>query len=112
MSGKPNPSDRTKKGKPRLRAGCVGCVLHMVYEAGREKPPAGSAEKQSEPLAGGLAYLAPCLPTQTQSVALWGHCCLGGTAHRNGRAGAGRRWSRVQIPGLPLSAGLGGPEGL
>lgn len=56
----------------------------------------------AEPRAGGQAYLAPCLRTQTQSAALWGHCCLGGTGHRNEKAGAGRRRSQVQIPGLQL----------
>lgn len=68
----------------------------------RGRLPAGLAGKHPEPRAGGQAYLAPCLRMQTQSAALWGHCCLGGTGHRNGKAGAGRRRSQVQIPGLQL----------
>lgn len=61
----------------------------------------------------GPAHLAPCPRTRTQSAAQWGHCCLGGTGRRIGKAGAGRkRTSQVQIPELQWSAGSEGPGGL
>ena len=60
----------------------------------------------------GGAYLAPCPQRRTRSAALWGRCCPGGTGRRSGRAGAGRKMSRVQTPGPQSLAGSEGPGGL